>query len=245
MPGPDRDDIVRSYYRVRQTLGLLGLILPFLLVGGGILSLGSVEPSISDYYHTILRDVLVGVITAIGVFLMAYPGHHRASDEFLSDDRITTVAGIAALGVAFFPNEDRLKSLKLETPTQLVLGHQWAAFAHYASAIVFLVLLGMICLKRFSKTASIRRRSVYRWCGWTVLVMTAFVIVASWFKIRGPSGPQSIVNDFRLVLWFEALAIWAFAVAWLTKGRADHAISFLLPHSASTEGNQGGSDFER
>ncbi|WP_435258633.1 hypothetical protein ACSBLW_02340 [Thioclava sp. FR2] len=232
MPGADHDDIVRSYYRVRQTLGFLGLILPFLLVGGGMLSLGDVEPSISDYYHTILRDFLVGVITAIGIFLIAYPGHHRKSGEVFSDDRITTCAGIAALGVAFFPNEDRLKTLALETPTQLLLGHQWAAVAHYGSAIVFLFLLGMICLKKFSRTANTSRRLVYKWCGWTVLIMTAFVIIASWFKIRGPAVPQAFVNDWRLVLWFEALAIWAFAVAWLTKGRADHALTRLFGQAA-------------
>ena len=66
--------------------------------------------------------------------------------------------------------------------------------------------------------------------------MTGFVIVASWFKIRGPSGPQTIVNDWRLVLWFEALAIWAFAVAWLTKGRADHALTRLFPLTGLRKG---------
>lgn len=220
-----RAEHVQSFYRVRQALGLLGLLLPVLLIAGGLLSLGGVEPSISDYYHTLLRDIFVGTLAAIGVFLIAYPGHGRQDGEWLSDDRLTTLAGIAALGVAFFPNEDRLRDPAILSPTQLLLGQTQAALGHYACAVAFLTLLGILCLFRFARTARPARRRIYRTCGWTILAMTCAVIVASWFKIRGPAGPQSVVNDWMLVLWFETLAIWAFAIAWLTKGRADLALA--------------------
>ena len=95
----NRDDVVRSYYRIRQVLGWLGLVLPVLLILGGYLSQGAVEPSISDYYHTLMRDAFVGAMTAIGLFLITYPGHSPEKGEHLSDDFITTVAGIAAFGV--------------------------------------------------------------------------------------------------------------------------------------------------
>lgn len=229
MTAPDRADIVRSYYRVRQALGILGLILPVLLIAGGLVSLGGIEPSISDYYHTILRDILVGVMTAIAVFLIAYPGHHRQSGEVFSDDRITTMAGIAALGVAFFPNEHRLAIVTLESPAQLILGHRMAAIGHYVSAVVFLTLLAVMCLGKFARTARPARRRIYRICGWIILAMTLATIVASWFKIRGPAGPQAVVNDGLLVLWFEAVAVWAFAVAWLVKGRAEVGLTRMLP----------------
>lgn len=224
-----RDDLVISYYRVRQALGLLGLLLPVLLIVGGWMSAGGVEPSISDYYHTLLRDIFVGVMTAIAIFLIAYPGHHRETGEVFSDDRLTTFAGLAALGVALFPNENRLRIELLESPAQLILGHRLAAMGHYASATIFLLLLGLLCLRKFARTAKPARRRIYRTCGWTILVMTAGVVVASWFKIKGPAAPQAIVNDYMLVLWFEAIAIWAFAVAWLTKGRADLMLARVVP----------------
>lgn len=256
MTDDHRDELVISYYRVRQSLGYLGFVLPFLLILGGLLSLGAVEPSISDYYHTILRDVFVGVIVAIGLFLIAYPGHQAETGQVLSDDRMTSLAGVAALGVAFFPNEQRLQgaslgganlgganlgganlqSANLESPLQLLLGHQAAAIGHYLSALIFLTLLGVMCLRRFAKSAKPGRRRIYQICGGTILVMTLCVLVASWFKVRGPSGPQGFVNGYLLVLWFEAIAVWAFSIAWLTKGRADLALARLLPKGRGQTG---------
>ncbi len=225
-----RDDLVISYYRVRQVLGYAGLSLPIFLVVGGLLSLGGIEPSISDYYHTVLRDIFVGIMTAIGLFLIAYPGHHRTDQDRLSDDRITTLAGIAAIGVAFFPNEYHVKSEAFESPLQMWLGHTHASWGHYGSAIVFLFLLGLLCHNRFARTAKPWRRRIYRACGKVIWAMTLGVIIASYFKIRGPAGPQAVVNDYYLVLWFEAVAIWAFAVSWLTKGRAELALARIGAH---------------
>lgn len=221
----DRDDVVRAYYRIRKMLGWLGLALPVLLIIGGLLSKGGVEPSISDYYHTLMRDVFVGALTAIGLFLITYPGHSRSAGEHLSDDLITTIAGIAAFGVAYFPNETRAQANLLGSITQQALGYKTAAAAHYLSAIIFLSGLASMCLRKFARTAKPLRRRIYRVCGWTIVAMTGLVIVASWFKILGPEAPQRIVTDWMLVLWFEAIAIWAFALAWLVKGRVEERLT--------------------
>jgi hypothetical protein len=236
MPEQLRDELVLSYYRVRQALGWLGLSLPFVLILGGMVSLGGMEPSISDYYHTLLRDLFVGIMTAIAIFLIAYPGHRRQSGEAISDDSVTTLAGIAALGVAFFPNEGPAGSA-VSSVSQAMLGNVGAATGHYASAIVFLLCLASIGLVKVARTAKPYRRKIYRSCGWLILVMAGLVILASWFKIRGPAAPQAIVNDLRLVLWLEAIAVWAFALSWLTKGRADLALARPLRrrHGVATE----------
>ncbi|MEO8529654.1 MAG: DUF998 domain-containing protein, partial [Deltaproteobacteria bacterium] len=68
-------DAVATFYRVRRVIGYLGFLLPFVLIIGGLLAAKAVEPSISDYYHTIMRDLYVGVISATGVFLLAYSGY--------------------------------------------------------------------------------------------------------------------------------------------------------------------------
>jgi len=218
---PDRDDVVRAYYRIRRMLGWLGLSLPLVLIVGGVLSKGAVEPSISDYYHTLMRDAFVGVLTAIGLFLIAYPGHDPERGERVSDDLITTVAGIAAFGVAYFPNEVRTNANLLGSITQQVLGYKLAAGAHYTSAIIFLSALAAMCLKKFARTRQPLRRRIYRACGWIIVAMTLAVIGASWFRIMGPEGPKRLIDGGLLVLWFEAIAIWAFAVAWLVKGRVE------------------------
>ncbi|WP_146161944.1 hypothetical protein [Pseudogemmobacter blasticus] len=224
MTDTDRDDVLRAYYRMRRTLGWLGLALPLVLIVGGLASQHSIEPSISDYYHTLMRDAFVGVLTAIGLFLIAYPGHSRGRGEHVSDDLMTTVAGIAAFGVAYFPNEVRTNANLLGSITQQAFGYKIAALAHYASAIVFLCALAAVCLRKFARTARPLRRRIYRACGWTILIMAGAVIVASWFRIRGPEGPQKLVSDGMLILWFEAIAIWAFAVAWLVKGRVEERL---------------------
>lgn len=226
---PDRDDVLRAYYRMRRMLGWLGLSLPLVLILGGWLSKGAVEPSISDYYHTLMRDAFVGVLTAIGLFLITYPGHPRGAGEHLSDDLITTVAGVCAFGVAYFPNEVRTNANLLGSITQQMLGYRIAAAAHYLSAILFLSALAAMCLRKFARTARPLRRRIYRLCGWTIVAMTGAVIVASWFKIRGPDTPQAVVNHGLLVLWFEAIAIWAFALAWLVKGRVEERQSRPRP----------------
>jgi hypothetical protein len=105
------------------------------------------------------------------------------------------------------------------------LGYKLAAAAHYLCAITFLSGLAAMCLRKFARTTRPLRRRIYRACGWTIVAMTLAVIVASWFKIRGPEGPQRVVVDGMLVLWFEAIAIWAFALAWLVKGRVEERLT--------------------
>ncbi|MCX7889043.1 MAG: hypothetical protein N2422_04850 [Rhodobacteraceae bacterium] len=222
MRGDPSDDVVRSFYRMRQALGYLGLLLPVTLILGGLVSLGRVEPSISDYYHTLLRDVFVATLAAIGVFLISYRGYARTPGERISDDQVTTVAGMAALGVAFLPNATGGGPASF---SQDLLGMRGAAAGHYLSAIVFLSCLGWLSLVRFARTKDARRRRIYLACGWVIVAMTAATIAASWFKVRGPAGPQAVVNGWRLVLWFEAIAVAAFAVSWLVKGRADMVLS--------------------
>ena len=224
-----RDDVVRSYYRIRQTLGWLGLILPVLLIAGGYASQGTIEPSISDYYHTLMRDAFVGTMTAIGLFLITYPGHSRVAGEHVSDDVVTTIAGFAAFGLAYLPNEVRTNANLLGSVTQQVLGHKAAAVGHYASAILFLLALAAMCLRKFARTANTSRRRIFRACGWTIVAMTVAVIIASALRLQGPQAARQFVTGSMLILWFEAIAIWAFALAWLVKGRAETALTGAGP----------------
>ena len=71
---------VISYMTLRKSVGCLGIALPFVLAFGLMfdryLALERwqwfVEPSISAYYHTDMRNIFVGILCAIGVFLFSY-----------------------------------------------------------------------------------------------------------------------------------------------------------------------------
>jgi len=101
----------RQFGRVRQALGYLGLGLPVALLGATLLFGDPLPASISDYYHTRMGDVLVGVLWAIGVFLLTYLGHPRSKIEInsgrfwdkITDFQVSIAAGIGAIGVAQFP----------------------------------------------------------------------------------------------------------------------------------------------
>lgn len=79
-----RDHMVLSYHRVRSALGLLGVVFPLLLIIGGLLADGRIHPSVSDDFHTTLRDVYVGALCASGVFL-SYRGYQRVEEEWFVD----------------------------------------------------------------------------------------------------------------------------------------------------------------
>jgi len=220
---PSNHDLVLSYHRVRRALGILGVLLPVVLIVGGLLSNNKIEPSISDFYHTTLRDIFVGCLFAIGIFLVSYKGYQRDKGEWISDDWVATLAGIAAFGLALFPNE----SDKIVTVSQMALGLKVSSMFHYASALTFFTCLGIFCYFKFPRTAKPVRRRIYFWCGHVILISTILITATSYLKVKGSPEMQAVVIDWNLVLWLEAIGVWAFAFSWLTKGKADLALRSL------------------
>lgn len=214
-------ELVLSYHRVRRAVGILGVILPVVLIIGGILSNSQLEPSISDFYHTTLRDIFVGTMFAIGIFLISYKGYRRDKGEWISDDWVATLAGIAAFGLALFPNE----SQAVVTVSQEALGLKVSSIFHYISALTFFICLGVFCYFKFPKTAKPVRRRIYFWCGHVIVISTILITITSYMKVKGSPEMKAMVVDWNLVLWLEAIGVWAFAFSWLTKGKADLAFS--------------------
>lgn len=217
-----KDDLVLSYHRVRTALGILGMMLPVFLIIAGLTD-ERIEPSISDFYHTIYRDIFVGTMIAIGVFLFTYRGYRRDEGEWIDDDWLATIAGLAAIGLAMFPNES--PSQQLATLTQRMVGIENSPAFHYASALIFFACLAAFCLVKFSRSAKPARLRIYRMCGWIIVACLVAIFVASAFKIAGGPAGKAFVVDYNLVFWFEAVGIWAFGLSWLVKGKADLAVA--------------------
>ncbi|HHI70840.1 MAG TPA: DUF998 domain-containing protein [Rhodobacteraceae bacterium] len=220
---PTDNDLLQSYRRVRRALGLLGLLLPLLLIIGGLLANSRLEPSISDFYHTTLRDILVGSLFAIGIFLISYRGYPRHHKEWISDDWVATIAGVSAFGVALFPNE----SPSVETISQQFLGLQISPLFHYISAFVLFICFAAFCYVKFPKTTKPVRRRIYITCGHVIVLSIVLTAISSYYKINGAPAAKAFVNKWDIVFWAEAIGVWAFAFSWLTKGRAEEALRNL------------------
>lgn len=207
--------LVQSYLALRMAIGVIAIALPFVLALAWATVQGAgIEPSISAYYHTGMRDVFVGALCAIGVFLWSYRGYDRR------DDRITNLAAVCAIGVAWFPTTP----VVITSPRDTLVGG-----FHYAFAAVLFGTLAYISLVLFTKKAAQptrrkeQRNQIYRTCGVVILACIAGIAVIA----LTPADSQ--VHTLSPVFWLEAAAIVAFGLSWLTKGEAilgDEAAAF-------------------
>jgi hypothetical protein len=102
------DEMVMDYLTLRAVIGLIAFFLvPVVYVGNWLLFTRHVgecfwpnprlPDSLSGYYYTHMRNLFVGAMCAMGIFLAAYRGFDRW------DSRLTNVAGLAAIGIALCP----------------------------------------------------------------------------------------------------------------------------------------------
>ena len=208
-PQPSHEGpLVLSYLDLRKTVGIIGLALPFVVAIGKILWQGpGIELSISDYYYTTTRNILVGSLCVIGVFLMSTKGYDR------KDEIAGYLAGIFAIGTALFP------TTPAHDPTSQtkVIG-----FLHYAFAALLFLTFAYFSVMLFTRTApnktatrqKLHRNKVYRVCGYTIL---GCILLIAAVKLL-PVG--SFADRFKPVFWLETVAIVTFGLAWFTKGEA-------------------------
>jgi hypothetical protein len=200
-----RTTLVLSYLGLRRAVGVIGMALPFVLAVGGLLRDGTgLQRSISHYYYTGMRDVLVGSLCAMAVFLYSY--------RYDRPDAVAgLVAAVSAVGVALFPTTRGDRLVSAADPVGVV---------HLLCAAAFFLTLAWFCLGLFTRTYPDRpptrrkrlRNVVYRVCGVTIVVGVALVAVT-------PLLPAEWVAAVHPVFWLESLAVEAFGVAWLVKGR--------------------------
>jgi heme A synthase len=204
-PSGPGDRLVRSYLAVRTSIGVVGMALPFVLVLGGLAVGIRLQPSISAYYHTGMRDIFVGSLCAIAVFLWSYRGH----DE--RDDRAGNVASIAALGVALLPTAP-LVPFSFEAAIGAL--HVLSAAVFFLTLAYFSLALFRLSDKPVPTDRKLARNRVYTVCGWVIIGAVVAIGVVSIPAVRAALG------HLRPVLWLEAAAVAAFGVSWFTKGEA-------------------------
>jgi hypothetical protein len=98
-PGP----LMITYMTLRKAVGFLGIgLTPFVVLGSFILDhTCQIQISVSAYYYTSMRNEMEGIICGISMFLLSYHGYTK------QDSIVSKLAGLFALGIAFFPKIKR------------------------------------------------------------------------------------------------------------------------------------------
>ena len=197
--------LVMSYLTLRKAVGIIGTSLPLVLVIGKMLLDGpGIQDSISAYYYTSMRNVFVGSLCAIAVFLICYR-YDRV------DDIVGNLAGAFAIGVALFPTQPA---------TDATTAAVWVGKVHLTFAAAFFCSLAYFCLALFRRThvdgtmtpQKVDRNRVYTVCGYAIVACIVLIFVDSVF-LR-----NSGLARFDPVFWLETVAVISFGVSWLTKG---------------------------
>ncbi|WP_176308490.1 DUF998 domain-containing protein [Micromonospora sp. NBS 11-29] len=203
---PPQDAVTVRHLRLG--IGSVGLALPVVLVVGHIVATRRLTllDSLSGYYHSEMRDVFVGAMCAVGVFLISY--RYRWPDDLLG-----TVAGVLAVAVALFPTTTA-------APVATVSGSdRTAGVVHQVAAAGLFVLLAVFCLVLFTRPdrAGVPPRrgalAFYRSCGGLILLAVVLALASTRL-------PPDVRHTLKPVLWCETVAVFVFGAAWVAKSDA-------------------------
>jgi hypothetical protein len=181
---------VRSYLYLSLGIGVFAVLFPVLLVAvGGY----QAHDSISSFYHDTTgptRDLFVGLLCAVGVFLFLFHGLSNVENWLLN------LAGVAIIAVALIPS-----------PGDTGYG---SALIHRGAAIVFFVLIGIVAIFLSKKRiGDIKSEAKKRWfkAAYTIvgIVMVALPVVVA------------LLQGSHWVLLTEWAGIWSFSAYWFLK----------------------------
>ncbi|MBK6546022.1 MAG: DUF998 domain-containing protein [Saprospiraceae bacterium] len=197
---------------LRRSIGLLGILFPFVMYFGSKY-FGKCDcplHSVSAYYHSPMQNVFVGILCVIAMFLFTYRGPKK------EDSWAANFACIFCLGVAFLPTTPDNSQ-----PDCIVCYQYHFGVLHKISAVSFFLCLSYFSLILFPKThedhiptaEKLNRNIVYRVCGYVMLgcmASIAIIAILIYFKI---------ISDIdSYVFWFECIALTFFGISWIVKG---------------------------
>lgn len=255
-PLPSSQQLAGNYMTLRKAIGWIGVSLPFAVYLGNwiifsrhrmacLVPMSDKLPySLSGYYYSHMRDVFVGGLWAVGVFLLFYNGH----DGW--ERHVTNCAGVFALGVAMFPTSPPTSRF-LQTndcgPVTAIVS-QPAPHGSVIGVVHIVCLIGLLSMLAvmallFTRKPSAgqlasmteedrhveldvklkrRRNMCYLGCFAAIAAAGALAIVqVVWFS-------AAFRDDAPWLLYAETLAIVAFGVAWFVKGRALFGLATAL-----------------
>jgi len=187
----------RSYLYLSLGIGLIAVFLPIvLMIAGGY----QTHDSMSSFYHDKTgpdRDILVGSLCAVGVFLFLFHGLSKLENWLLN------FAGMAIIAVALIPS-----------PGDTGYG---SALLHRGAAIVFFLLIGIVAIflskRRIRDIEDERKKlwftSAYRLVGVLMVAAPIIVTLLQYAPLPFFSG--------HAILLAECTGIWSFSAYWFLK----------------------------
>jgi len=202
----NKKPLVLSYLKHRQAIGALAFFMPVILALGALIVFGDpIQSSISAYYHTGMRNVFIGILFIVAMFLFCYKGWGTV------DDIIANLSGLFALGIALLP-------VAAPEAENTITG-----YLHVASASLFFGTLSIFSCFLFVKSdmkplppEKKKRNIIFRICGGTMFACMIFIALYFLFLKKYWPGLEII----RPVFILETIALWAFGISWLVKGQA-------------------------
>ncbi len=229
---------VVSYLTMRKAIGWLGMLLPFLLLAGNFIlnSTGlfdnelfiwkydhyayvaenSFKSSVSHYYYTTMGEVFTGTLLTVALFMICYTGHpKRPGDKGLSDNAMTNLAGLFAIGVVAFPTAS---DVVMKDNLRTFISSKTIGWVHYGFAASFFIVLALMSMVNFRRAQRLELfgtgddDAFFLRCGQVMIACLVLVPI-----LGGIEAIQVIRPTFVL----EAIALIAFGLSWLKKGKAD------------------------
>lgn len=238
-PSPN---LVISYHRMRQSIGWLGLSLPFILLAGNYMinhynlfnnetfmmtqcntytAENSFKPSISQYYYTTVGELFTGTLCAVALFLFSYRGYPQRDEEIIpSDSFMTNLAGFCALGVALIPTSF---NHCISDNVRTYISSEIMGYVHYIFAGFFFTTLSLISIFNFRRTANVAdfgkmpSHNFYKYCGIVMLICIVLILIYS----IGLEEDYPELQAYNITFVLESIALLAFGLSWLKKGRID------------------------
>ena len=208
--------LIMSYLLMRVLIGVIAVLLPFALILANWIIGHGVQSSVSGYYYTPMRNIFVGSLCAIGVFLISYDGYD------LADRTITDVAGLCAICIACFPTTPAHQP----AARQVLIGD-----LHLTFACTAFVLLSVMAF-RFAK-----RQPTPPGLTWWRRVQYAFGFTGpgdsqalAWervvYRVSGGVILACVILIYPLsnaaahsLLVLETIMLVSFGLSWFVKGR--------------------------
>lgn len=209
-------DFRHTYFALRTGTGLIGLLLPLVLVAWGLCHEVAWDKmtSLSAFYwlsllppvdsNALLRNWFVGSLIAVGACLILYRGYGNLENWLLN------AAGLAAIVVALNP---------MPYPPL----HEDPLNVHYTAAVIFFLMVGAtiwFCADdTLPEDPGTRTRA--RW----IAIYRTFAIA----MVAAPLAAFVLVERAQRTIWIEAIGIWVFSSYWFFKTYELSKVSLVEP----------------
>jgi hypothetical protein len=221
-------DIRNTYFALRIAAGLIGLLLPVILVSWGLWHQVPLTDmtSLSAFYwlsllppldpNALLRTWFVGLLIAEGTCLIIYKGYGNLENWLLN------VAGLAAVAVALNPMA--CQGVGALTLMQCLQQHEDSWHVHYPAAVLFfLMIAATIWFCADDTLADLEPKVKLRW----TLYYKAFALA----MVAAPVLAYLFAEASARTIWVEVAGVWVFSWYWFAKTYELSRVSMIEPPS--------------